>query len=86
MSEKEFRTPDMTLVIHLCCKHMVYERVELNGDEATWFFRETPALTKEVDTYRDGHALVEPVAFLRRRARVLREVGTLKEQQKTAAA
>jgi hypothetical protein len=78
-------TSDMTLVAYLAVRHIAHDRMELNGDEVTWYFPLSEALTRELDEYREGMALVEPVEFMRQVTRTRRELFQFKERQRRAA-
>ena len=80
-----FHTSDMTLVAYLAVRAIAHDRMELNGDEVVWFFLDSKALSRELDLYRQGKALVEPVEIVRQVARTRRQLFQFKELQRQDA-
>ena len=81
-----YRTPKLALAAYLRYRDIMYDSMELRKDQVSWLFCKDDVLDREVDLYRRGDAVVEPVAFTRATARVREEMFRFKEQQQKGAA
>jgi hypothetical protein len=80
------RTSDLTLVAYLATKHFNFECMELDGNEVTFLFPFSRALSAELDLYRQEKALVEPIALGRQMVRTRRELFRFKTEQQRSRA
>lgn len=74
MNNGAFHTNDLALVTYLHCRSYSHTEMRRPARNVVWYFENTKALQDELDEYRRGEALVDPIEFMKALASVRGEM------------